>query len=284
MGSAGAFAAGGNNRCGHRRDHRQVINGIIHQLSAGCQWRQLPARFGPWQTIHKRHSLWSAAGHLGAAAPARRRRSYQFAASTSGYLKRGPAKISSHAHAHAPMLGGGGAKFHGQAGVLARLSADAPRPGGVPPGSTQLSSRPAVRCTSRTVCPRKTMVEQRSSTAPGIFIPTSSRNIAGLSVETISGIHVSAVAARPTGVRKTHRLPTTRMPGGQGNQRTVIDARIPVNTGQVDATSDPTPREQHGLRWSAPPRGLRLPPSSSPRSPRRSDIGTAGPPGPTNVQ
>ncbi|MER6081276.1 transposase [Streptomyces sp. NPDC001833] len=48
-----------NNRCGRWRDHRQVINGIIHRLSAGCQWRQLPARFGPWQTIHKRHSRWS---------------------------------------------------------------------------------------------------------------------------------------------------------------------------------------------------------------------------------
>lgn len=28
-----------NNRCGRWRDHRQVINGIIHRLGAGCQWR-----------------------------------------------------------------------------------------------------------------------------------------------------------------------------------------------------------------------------------------------------
>ncbi|MFJ6690516.1 transposase [Streptomyces sp. NPDC091294] len=49
-----------NNRCGRRRDHRQVINGNIHRLSTGGQWRQLPARFGPWQTIHERHRLWSA--------------------------------------------------------------------------------------------------------------------------------------------------------------------------------------------------------------------------------
>ncbi len=47
---------------GRWRNHRQVINGIIHRLSTGCQWRQLPARFGPWQTIHKRHSRWSADG------------------------------------------------------------------------------------------------------------------------------------------------------------------------------------------------------------------------------
>lgn len=51
-----------NNRCGRWRDHRQVINGIIHRLSTGCQWRRLPERFGPWQTVHKRHQLWSADG------------------------------------------------------------------------------------------------------------------------------------------------------------------------------------------------------------------------------
>ncbi|MFD6150311.1 IS5 family transposase [Streptomyces sp. NPDC060243] len=49
-------------RCGRWRDHCQVINGIIHRLGTGCQWRQLPARYGPWQTIHKRHMLWSADG------------------------------------------------------------------------------------------------------------------------------------------------------------------------------------------------------------------------------
>ncbi|MGP3947914.1 transposase [Streptomyces sp. 7N604] len=51
-----------NNRCGRRRDHRQVINGIIHRLSTGTPWRELPERFGPWKTVHKRHLLWSADG------------------------------------------------------------------------------------------------------------------------------------------------------------------------------------------------------------------------------
>lgn len=51
-----------NNRCGRWRDHRQVINGIIRRLSTGCQWRQLPERSGPWQTVHKRHMLWPADG------------------------------------------------------------------------------------------------------------------------------------------------------------------------------------------------------------------------------
>jgi transposase len=51
-----------NNRCGRWRDHRQVINGILHRLSTGAQWRELPERFGPWKTVHKRHLLWSADG------------------------------------------------------------------------------------------------------------------------------------------------------------------------------------------------------------------------------
>ncbi|MEV5748328.1 transposase [Actinoallomurus sp. NPDC052308] len=28
-----------------------MINGIIHRLSTSCQWRGLPERFGPWQTV-----------------------------------------------------------------------------------------------------------------------------------------------------------------------------------------------------------------------------------------
>jgi len=51
-----------NNRCGRWHDHRRVINRIIHRPSTGCQWRKLPERFGPWQTIHKRHQPWSADG------------------------------------------------------------------------------------------------------------------------------------------------------------------------------------------------------------------------------
>ncbi|WP_268977976.1 IS5 family transposase [Streptomyces sp. GS7] len=51
-----------NNRCGRWRDHRQVINGIIHRLSTGCQWCKLPESFGPWQTVHEGHQPWPADG------------------------------------------------------------------------------------------------------------------------------------------------------------------------------------------------------------------------------
>ncbi|MFJ6406648.1 transposase [Streptomyces hydrogenans] len=30
------------------RDHRQVIDGILHRVRTGVQWRDLPDRFGPW--------------------------------------------------------------------------------------------------------------------------------------------------------------------------------------------------------------------------------------------
>lgn len=29
----------GNNRCGQWRDHRQVVNGILHRVRTGVQWR-----------------------------------------------------------------------------------------------------------------------------------------------------------------------------------------------------------------------------------------------------
>ncbi|WP_449657581.1 IS5 family transposase [Streptomyces edwardsiae] len=51
-----------NGRCGRWRDHRQVIDGILHRVRTGVQWRNLPERFGPWKTVYERHRLWSADG------------------------------------------------------------------------------------------------------------------------------------------------------------------------------------------------------------------------------
>ncbi|WP_414506668.1 IS5 family transposase [Streptomyces sp. NEAU-L66] len=47
-----------NRRCGRWRDHRQVIDGILHRVRTGVQWRDLPERFGPWKTVYERHRLW----------------------------------------------------------------------------------------------------------------------------------------------------------------------------------------------------------------------------------
>jgi len=51
-----------NGRCGRWRDHRQVIDGILHRVRTGEHWRDLPERYGPWKTVYERHRLWSADG------------------------------------------------------------------------------------------------------------------------------------------------------------------------------------------------------------------------------
>ena len=44
--------------------HRQVIEGAIYRLRTGTAWRDLPAEFGPWQTVWKRHHRFSCDGTL----------------------------------------------------------------------------------------------------------------------------------------------------------------------------------------------------------------------------
>ena len=44
------------------RDHREVVEGIIYRYRCGIAWRDLPASFGPWQTVWKRHRRLSADG------------------------------------------------------------------------------------------------------------------------------------------------------------------------------------------------------------------------------
>jgi transposase len=50
-------------RQGHRwNEHRTVINAIFHRVRTGCPWRDLPERFGPYQTVYGRHRRWSGDG------------------------------------------------------------------------------------------------------------------------------------------------------------------------------------------------------------------------------
>lgn len=39
-------------------DHRQVLNGLFWKLNTGAQWRDIPERYGPWQTIYDRDVFW----------------------------------------------------------------------------------------------------------------------------------------------------------------------------------------------------------------------------------
>ncbi len=40
------------------RDPRTMLNGILWILGTGAPWRDLPERFGPWQTVHRYFSRW----------------------------------------------------------------------------------------------------------------------------------------------------------------------------------------------------------------------------------
>ena len=44
------------------RDHRQVLGGIMWKLHTGRPWRDVPERFGPWQTCYSRLRRWQADG------------------------------------------------------------------------------------------------------------------------------------------------------------------------------------------------------------------------------
>lgn len=43
-------------------DHRQVVNGILWILRTGAPWRDLPERYGKWQTVSTRFYRWQKAG------------------------------------------------------------------------------------------------------------------------------------------------------------------------------------------------------------------------------
>ena len=43
-------------------DHRQVVEGIVFRYRTGVAWRDLPERFGPWQTVWKRHHRFATDG------------------------------------------------------------------------------------------------------------------------------------------------------------------------------------------------------------------------------
>ena len=40
-------------------DHRLILEGIAWRFRTGSPWRDLPADFGPWQTVWKRHHRFS---------------------------------------------------------------------------------------------------------------------------------------------------------------------------------------------------------------------------------
>ncbi len=43
-------------------DHRRISNGILWRLKTGVPWRDVPERYGPWQTVDSRCRRWQQAG------------------------------------------------------------------------------------------------------------------------------------------------------------------------------------------------------------------------------
>lgn len=39
-----------------------MIDGVLFRVRTGVPWRDLPERFGAWETVYKRHRRWSADG------------------------------------------------------------------------------------------------------------------------------------------------------------------------------------------------------------------------------
>ncbi len=44
------------------RDHRTIVNGMLWRLRTGAPWRDLPERYGPWETVYSRFRRWRQAG------------------------------------------------------------------------------------------------------------------------------------------------------------------------------------------------------------------------------
>lgn len=52
-------------RGGKWADHRTVLNGMFWVLNSGAQWRDMPERYGKWETIYGRYRRWTREGLFG---------------------------------------------------------------------------------------------------------------------------------------------------------------------------------------------------------------------------
>lgn len=49
-------------RGGKWADHRAVLNGMFWVLNSGAQWRDMPERYGEWETVYGRYRRWTREG------------------------------------------------------------------------------------------------------------------------------------------------------------------------------------------------------------------------------
>jgi hypothetical protein len=43
-------------------DHRTILAGMLWVVRTGASWREVPAQFGPWETVHSRYQAWRRVG------------------------------------------------------------------------------------------------------------------------------------------------------------------------------------------------------------------------------
>ncbi len=48
-----------------RKDNRPILDGVLWVLRTGAQWADLPDRYPPYQTCHRRFQEWSSSGVMG---------------------------------------------------------------------------------------------------------------------------------------------------------------------------------------------------------------------------
>jgi transposase len=60
----GMFSANGEKAGRPWNEHREVIDGMFWVLRTGAPWRDLPERYGPWQTVYDRFNRYRADGTL----------------------------------------------------------------------------------------------------------------------------------------------------------------------------------------------------------------------------
>ena len=51
-------------RGGQWNDHRVTLNGIFWILHSGAQWREMPERYGKWQSVYDRFNRWRKNGMI----------------------------------------------------------------------------------------------------------------------------------------------------------------------------------------------------------------------------
>jgi|SRR5271165_1282098 len=53
-----------DNRGGPWQETRDLLNDVLWILGTGAQWREMPEKYSPWQTCHRRFQQWVRRGEL----------------------------------------------------------------------------------------------------------------------------------------------------------------------------------------------------------------------------